>query len=80
MRTRIQKWGNSLAVRIPRTFANDAGLDRDTPVEIGLHEGSITIRPVVQETHDLAQLVSGITADNLHGEVDTGAPIGRESW
>ena len=80
MRTRIQKWGNSLAVRIPRTFAADAGLDRDTPVELGLHEGSITIRPVVEATLDLARLVAGITPDNLHGELDMGGPVGREAW
>jgi len=80
MRARIQKWGNSLAVRIPRTFATDAGIDRDTPVEIGLNEGAITIRPVVDVPFDLDVLVAGITADNLHGEVDTGEPIGREAW
>jgi len=80
MRTRIQKWGNSLAVRIPRTFATDAGIERDTPVEIGLNEGAITIRPVVDASPSLAALVAGITADNLHGEVDTGEPIGREAW
>jgi len=80
MRARIQKWGNSLAVRIPRTFAADAGIDRDTQVEIGLYEGVITVKPVVAAGLDLAALVEGITPDNLHGEVDTGEPVGREAW
>ena len=80
MRTRIQKWGNSLAVRIPRTFAADAGIDRDTQVEIGLHEGVITVKPVVDAGLDLAALVAGITPDNLHGEADYGEAVGREAW
>jgi len=80
MRTRIQKWGNSLAVRIPRAFAADAGIDRDTQVEIGLFEGAITVKPVVDAGLDLAALVAGITPDNLHSEIDFGESVGREAW
>lgn len=68
MKTRIQKWGNSLAVRIPRSFARDLGLAFNTPVLIGLEEGALVVRPDKEQIWDLHTLLSGVTAENLHPE------------
>jgi antitoxin MazE len=80
MKTRVQKWGNSLALRIPRSFAAEAGLREDAPVELSLDEGKLVIRPLPPEPLTLGELLRGITDQNLHGEWDTGPAAGRESW
>lgn len=77
MKTRVQRWGNSLAVRIPSAFAEQAGLAQESPVDLLLEGDQIIIRP--QRTR-LEDLLAGVTPDNLHGETDFGAPAGRESW
>lgn len=77
MRTRISKWGNSLAVRIPRSFAEQLGVTDGSAIEISAHgERVILERP----KYDLADLLEGVTAENLHGETDTGEARGREEW
>ena len=80
MRTQVQKWGNSLALRIPKVLANEVGLDSESPVELSIEDGSIVIRPTRIKTYDLKDLVDGITAENVHPATDFGTPVGRESW
>ena len=80
MLTKVQKWGNSLALRIPKTFALDANLQNDSLVEISLVKGKIIITPVPMPNWSLDDLLAGITPDNLHGEVDTGSAVGNEIW
>src|SRR4030067_243208 len=70
MKTRIHKWGNSLAVRTPKAFATEAGLDANSPVEISLVEGQLVIAPVAASPPTLDDLLAGITQENLHSEVD----------
>ena len=80
MKTRVQKWGNSLALRIPRSFACEVGLQKESPVEVTLEEGKLVISPVNQKKPGLAQLLAQVTPENLHGEVETGLPVGKEIW
>jgi antitoxin MazE len=80
MKTRVQRWGNSLAVRIPRSFAAEAGLREDSAVELSLVEGKLVLRPLPQEPLTLDELLQGVTDQNLHGEWDTGPATGREVW
>ena len=80
MRSKVQMWGNSLALRIPKPFAVEAGLDRDTPVEISLKQGRIVISKAIRNEYFLAELLNGITSENIHSEVDFGAPVGNEVW
>lgn len=80
MLTKVQKWGNSLALRIPKTFAHDAQLENDSLVEISLVDGQIVIKPVTKRHWTLAQLLTGVTKDNLHAETDTGQALGNEVW
>lgn len=80
MRTRIQKWGNSLALRIPKPFAAEALIEQDSLVDLALLDGKLIITPVVEPALTLDDLIAGITEENLHGEVDTGPPTGQEAW
>lgn len=80
MRTRVQRWGNSLAVRIPKSFAAELQLEDDAEVNLTLIDGQLTIIPVTPPTFTLAELLEGITAANLHQALDTGAAIGQEVW
>ena len=79
MKARVQKWGNSLALRIPKSFAEEARLREDTAVELTLVNGKLVVAPTPQ-TPTLAELLEGITPDNLHAEWDTGPARGREIW
>lgn len=80
MNTTVQKWGNSLAVRIPRSVAEDTHLHRGSVVDIILIGGKIVVKPERQRPYTLAQLLKGITKRNRHGECDWGEPVGRETW
>jgi antitoxin MazE len=80
MRTRVQKWGNSLALRIPKSFATEVGLQNESSVEMSVANGKLIIRPVVEQEVTLEQLLERVTPENLHDEVDTGSATGREAW
>ena len=80
MKTRVQKWGNSLAVRIPKSFAAEVGLQRETDIEISLADGKLVITPVAKPKLTLKQLLSKVTKENLHHEVNTGHTAGNEAW
>ena len=78
MRTKIQKWGNSLALRIPKAFALEAQLENNSIVEISLVDGQIVIKPISKKQLALEQLLTKATADNVHGEIDSGEAVGKE--
>ncbi len=80
MRARIQKWGNSLVLRIPKSFATEAGIDQDAVVDVSLVDGKILVRPLPRRRRTLEELVAGITEQNRHGEIDTGPSVGKEAW
>ena len=80
MQTKIKKWGNSRALRIPKLLALDANLKLNNFVDISIDQGSIIITPIDEKEYSLEKLLKGVSKNNLHGEVDTGAPVGREVW
>ena len=80
MKTRIQKWGNSLALRIPKSFASEVGLECNAPVEISLVDGNLVVKPDVQPAPSLDELLAQVTEDNMHREIDTGSAVGKEAW
>ena len=80
MQTKIKKWGNSLALRIPKLLAFDANLKLNKLVDLSIDKGSIIIVPIVEKEYSLEKLLEGVSKNNLHGEFDTGAPIGKEIW
>lgn len=79
MKVQIQKWGNSLALRIPKSFALETNIEQGTTVEVALEKGKITVKPVKDEI-TLESLLADITEENLHAEIDFGKPEGREVW
>lgn len=80
MRARVQKWGNSLAVRIPRSFAEQAGLRENGPIDVSLADGKVLIESVTAPDLTLDELLARITDANLHTEADSGPAIGNEEW
>jgi antitoxin MazE len=80
MKTRVQKWGNSLALRIPKSFAEEAGLYADAAVEMSLADGKLVVQPLTPQPLTLEELLRGITDENLPGEWDTGSAVGKEVW
>ena len=80
MQTKIQKWGNSLALRIPKSFALNVNLKQNELVDISIDKGKIIISPIAQKEYSLEELLKGVSEDNLHSEFDTGAPAGKEIW
>lgn len=79
MRAVVKKWGNSASVRIPASIMAAAGLRLDQAVEVREENGRVVIEPITREEYDLADLLGGITPENIHDEVDFGAPVGHEA-
>lgn len=80
MMTRVQQWGNSLGVRIPKSLAREARVKKGTDVDIAVAHGRLIVAPVRSKEYVLADLVKLIKPGNLHAEVQTGTPAGREVW
>ncbi len=80
MKSSIQKWGNSLAIRIPKSFASEIHLVQGSEIDISLFEDKLQIEPIKKEKITLKQLLSEITDENLHNEIDTGNQVGKEIW
>jgi antitoxin MazE len=80
MQTKIKKWGNSLALRIPKLFVINANLKINKTVDISIDEGSIIITPINEKEYSLEKLLKGVNKSNLHGEFDIGTPVGKEIW
>jgi antitoxin MazE len=75
----IQKWGNSLALRIPMQVAREAKLVEGSEVNLTEQSGKIILDPLERDI-PLSELLAKITDENLHDEQDFGAPRGKESW
>lgn len=80
MKVQVQKWGNSLALRIPKSFAVESKIEQGSTVEVSLKGGKIIVEPVTETSYSLEELLAGVTRSNLHREVDTGAAVGKETW
>ena len=80
MKITVQKWGNSLAVRIPKTIAQETKIERDSIVDLQIVKGKLVLTPAVKTEYSLSELLRDINDDNLHSEVSTGEAIGTESW
>ncbi len=79
MKVKIQKWGHSLAIRIPSSYAKDAGITNGTVADIKVTNESLVVKPVKKQ-YKLDDLLRGIKRTNLHSETDSGASTGNESW
>jgi antitoxin MazE len=77
--TRVQKWGNSLGLRIPKSVAAEAKVGEGCPVELSIEKGALLVRPL-RRRYTLDELLAKVTKGNIHGELSSGAPVGREAW
>ena len=80
MEVRIQKWGNSLGVRIPKGLAQDVKVQEGATVDLAVEDGRLVMVPVRDNVYDLDELLNQITPDNCPGEIDFGAAAGGEVW
>jgi antitoxin MazE len=79
LKSRVQKWGNSLALRIPKSFAEEVRVKEGSEVEITLKDRTLVVVPAARPP-TLKQLLARVTSKNLHRETDTGTPQGNEVW
>lgn len=80
MRVPVQKWGNSLALRIPKPFAEDVGVSEGTVVDVSISRDWLIAAPIAPRRAPLEDLLRRVTKRNLHGEVETGSAVGPEEW
>ena len=80
MTTKIQRWGNSLALRIPKLLAQDAHLKKGAPVNLSVIHGQLVIEPSPTPKYSLFDLLRSVTKKNCHTEIKTGKAVGNEIW
>lgn len=80
MKTKISKWGNSLALRIPSRLAASHHLAEGSDIEIVEDADGLKLCPIPAKTFSLDELLAGITEETIHGEFDTGLIEGKEHW
>lgn len=81
MITQVAKWGNSLALRIPHALARSLAVVEGRSVELNIEDGRLIVSLIDEKpVYKLEELLAGLTSENLHSEVDAGAPVGHELW
>jgi antitoxin MazE len=85
MKIEFQKWGNSLAVRVPSAFAREVGAAAGKRAELTVENGALVVRvplaqPRKRRRYRLEDLIADITPENRHRETDWGPPVGNEAW
>ena len=78
MKATIQKWGNSLGVRIPSIMAKSLMLQNGSEVELIEEADKIVIQP--RRALRLENLLNAIDETNIHDEVEANGPFGNEAW
>ena len=79
MKATIQKWGNSLAIRIPKNITKDIRVSEGSNIDIMVENGNIVLSPGKKE-YSLKELLKNITIENIHSEISTGDQTGGEIW
>ena len=79
MEVKVQKWGNSLAIRIPKVYAREINVDTGSRLTINRLDKKLILEPK-QEKKSLKALLEKVTRENIHEEVETGIRVGNEAW
>jgi antitoxin MazE len=79
MRARVQKWGNSLALRIPKAAAEACALENGAEVDLSMDNGRLVVSPILPR-YTLDELLAGVTPENVHGEIGPQGSVGLEAW
>jgi len=80
MLTHVQKWGNSLALRIPRAYADETSIRDGSVVDLSLQSGNLVIHPLAKPVYRLSDLIGAVSPDNRHAAVESGPSVGNEVW
>ncbi|MEH2352661.1 AbrB/MazE/SpoVT family DNA-binding domain-containing protein [Nostoc sp.] len=80
MTTVVAKWGNSLAIRLPKALAEQVNVKEGTDITFSISGNSIVITPQQRKKYTLDELLEGMTPDNFYSEIDTGSAVGNEVW
>jgi antitoxin MazE len=83
MKTEFVKWGNSLVLRVPSSFAKELGATEGKRAEMTVENGVLVVtvaKPRMRRRYRLEELIAGITPENYHREIDWGGPVGNEVW
>jgi len=83
MKTEFVKWGNSLALRVPSTFAKELGASEGKRAEMTIEEGALVVKVAKsrrRRRYRLEELIVGITQESYYREIDWGDPVGNEVW
>ena len=80
MQTKIQRWGNSLGLRIPKSLAEEVHVEAGSVVDISVKDGHLAVKPVRRRKYELRDLLRKVNFANIHKEVRTGDAVGREVW
>jgi antitoxin MazE len=82
VRTEFQKWGNSLALRVPSAFAKEIGAAEGQAVDMTIQNGALVVKVAAptRRRYALEQLIGEITEENRHSETNWGPPVGNEVW
>ena len=80
MHVTAQKWGNSLAIRIPKAYTTNANIEEGTEIDLAFDNGCIIMKPIHKKEKTLDEFLSFVTPENIHAETQTGNIVGREIW
>lgn len=80
MHATVQKWGNSLALRLPKPFTAEINIAENSVVDISIQNNQIVIKPLKKAPINVDELINAISPDNLYAEVSMGLPVGNEVW
>ena len=82
MKTEFLKWGNSLALRVPATFAKEIGASAGKAADMAIQDGALVVRVRKRKRrrYSLKELLEGITPETYHREIEWGPPVGNEDW
>jgi antitoxin MazE len=79
MRARVQKWGNSLALRIPKAAAEACALENGAEVDLSMDDGRLVVSAVLPR-YTLDELLAAVTSENIHEEIGPQGSVGLEAW
>ncbi len=80
MHVTAQKWGNSLAIRIPKAYTTNANIEEGTVIDLAFDNGCIIMKPILKKKKTLDEFLSLVTSENIHAETQPGNIVGREIW
>jgi antitoxin MazE len=77
---KLKKWGNSLAVRLPKEITSNVDIHENSKVELNVVDNNIVMSPIKKTKITLDEILEGITPETYGKVIDFGSPVGKEIW